>query len=171
MFLEIALDIYVEACTTSGHDTCRGSEGCYTAGLVVGDPAFRSKGRGLESGPTPMDFFIWKMYVLTGALKRWTKTSKGNWYVVEPKEFEGSKDLVFTSITKHVFSQFQKTIRSEFASCTVLTIAHRLNTIMDSTKVMVLDKGQLVEYAPPDQLLQDKNSIFYSMAKDAGLVS
>ncbi|XP_063893502.1 multidrug resistance-associated protein 1 [Helicoverpa armigera] len=64
----------------------------------------------------------------------------------------------------------QKTIRSEFASCTVLTIAHRLNTIMDSTKVMVLDKGQLVEYAPPDQLLQDKNSVFYSMAKDAGLV-
>ncbi|XP_068632707.1 multidrug resistance-associated protein 1 isoform X1 [Battus philenor] len=65
----------------------------------------------------------------------------------------------------------QKTIRSEFASCTVLTIAHRLNTIMDSTRVMVLDKGQLVEYAPPEQLLQDKNSIFYGMAKDAGLVN
>ncbi|CAH0714289.1 unnamed protein product, partial [Brenthis ino] len=65
----------------------------------------------------------------------------------------------------------QKTIRTEFASCTVLTIAHRLNTIMDSTKVMVLDKGQLVEYAPPEQLLQDKNSIFYGMAKDAGLVN
>ncbi|XP_045495079.1 multidrug resistance-associated protein 1 isoform X4 [Colias croceus] len=65
----------------------------------------------------------------------------------------------------------QKTIRSEFASCTVLTIAHRLNTIMDSTRVMVLDKGHLVEYAPPEQLLQDKNSIFYSMAKDAGLVN
>ncbi|XP_075974237.1 multidrug resistance-associated protein 1-like [Anticarsia gemmatalis] len=65
----------------------------------------------------------------------------------------------------------QKTIRSEFAACTVLTIAHRLNTIMDSTKVMVLDKGRLVEFAPPEQLLQDKNSLFYSMAKDAGLVN
>ncbi|XP_063535449.1 multidrug resistance-associated protein 1 [Cydia strobilella] len=65
----------------------------------------------------------------------------------------------------------QKTIRSEFAGCTVLTIAHRLNTIMDSTRVMVLDKGQLVEYAAPDQLLQDRNSVFYGMAKDAGLVS
>ncbi|XP_013177998.1 PREDICTED: multidrug resistance-associated protein 1 isoform X1 [Papilio xuthus] len=65
----------------------------------------------------------------------------------------------------------QKTIRSEFASCTVLTIAHRLNTIMDSTRVMVLDKGQLVEYAPPEQLLQDKTSVFYGMAKDAGLVN
>ncbi|KAL4706567.1 hypothetical protein ACJJTC_015765 [Scirpophaga incertulas] len=65
----------------------------------------------------------------------------------------------------------KKTIRSEFASCTVLTIAHRLNTIMDSTRVMVLDRGQLVEYAPPAQLLQDKNSVFYAMARDAGLVS
>ncbi|XP_013142439.1 PREDICTED: multidrug resistance-associated protein 1 [Papilio polytes] len=65
----------------------------------------------------------------------------------------------------------QKTIRSEFASCTVLTIAHRLNTIMDSTRVMVLDKGQLVEFAPPDQLLQDRTSVFYGMAKDAGLVN
>ncbi|CAB3247544.1 unnamed protein product [Arctia plantaginis] len=65
----------------------------------------------------------------------------------------------------------QKTIRSEFSACTVITIAHRLNTIMDSTKVMVLDKGQLIEYAPPEQLLQNKNSMFYSLAKDGGLVS
>lgn len=65
----------------------------------------------------------------------------------------------------------QKTIRSEFASCTVLTIAHRLNTIMDSTRVMVLDHGQLVEFSSPEELLRDKNSIFYGMAKDAGLVN
>lgn len=49
-------------------------------------------------------------------------------------------------------------------------IAHRLNTIMDSDKVLVLDKGQIAEYAPPSQLLQDKTSAFYSMAKDANLV-
>lgn len=42
---------------------------------------------------------------------------------------------------------------------------------MDSTKVMVLDKGQLMEFAPPQELLQDKNSMFYSLAKDAGLVN
>ncbi|CAB3223734.1 unnamed protein product [Arctia plantaginis] len=65
----------------------------------------------------------------------------------------------------------QKTIRSEFAACTVITIAHRLNTIMDSTKVMVLDKGQLIEYASPKELLQDKNSMFYGLAEDAGLIS
>lgn len=64
----------------------------------------------------------------------------------------------------------QTTIRTEFKECTVLTIAHRLNTIMDSDKVIVLDKGQIVEYAAPNELLQSKSSAFYSMAKDAGLV-
>uniref|UniRef100_A0A1Q3FWR2 ABC-type glutathione-S-conjugate transporter n=2 Tax=Culex tarsalis TaxID=7177 RepID=A0A1Q3FWR2_CULTA len=64
----------------------------------------------------------------------------------------------------------QRTIRTEFKDCTVLTIAHRLNTIMDSDKVIVLDKGQITEYAAPGDLLQNKSSAFYSMAKDAGLV-
>ncbi|XP_049538578.1 multidrug resistance-associated protein 1 isoform X3 [Anopheles darlingi] len=64
----------------------------------------------------------------------------------------------------------QRTIRTEFKDCTVLTIAHRLNTILDSDKVIVLDKGQIVEFAPPNELLQTKSSAFYSMAKDAGLV-
>lgn len=64
----------------------------------------------------------------------------------------------------------QNTIRTEFSDCTVLTIAHRLNTIMDSDKVIVLDKGQIAEFAAPSELLQNKKSAFYSMAKDAGLV-
>uniref|UniRef100_T1GCH9 ABC-type glutathione-S-conjugate transporter n=1 Tax=Megaselia scalaris TaxID=36166 RepID=T1GCH9_MEGSC len=65
----------------------------------------------------------------------------------------------------------QKTIRTEFKECTVLTIAHRLNTIMDSDRVIVLDKGEITEYASPTELLQNKSSAFYSMAKDANLVS
>ena len=63
----------------------------------------------------------------------------------------------------------QRTIRTEFAHCTVLTIAHRLNTIMDYDKIMVLDKGELHEYDSPDNLLSDNSTIFYSLAKDAGL--
>ncbi|XP_037921935.1 multidrug resistance-associated protein 1 isoform X7 [Hermetia illucens] len=63
----------------------------------------------------------------------------------------------------------QKTIRTEFKDCTVLTIAHRLNTIMDSDKVLVLDKGEIAEFDAPTLLLQNKRSAFYSMAKDAGL--
>ncbi|KAK2714884.1 hypothetical protein QYM36_009173 [Artemia franciscana] len=64
----------------------------------------------------------------------------------------------------------QATIRKEFSDCTVITIAHRLNTIMDSTRVMVLDKGQIIEFDSPSVLLANKSSIFYGMAKDANLV-
>ncbi|XP_042224815.1 multidrug resistance-associated protein 1-like isoform X3 [Homarus americanus] len=64
----------------------------------------------------------------------------------------------------------QQTIRREFTDCTVLTIAHRLNTIMDSTRVLVLDRGEVKEFDTPSNLLKDKTSIFYGMAKDAGLV-
>uniref|UniRef100_A0A2K5RIG8 Multidrug resistance-associated protein 1 n=1 Tax=Cebus imitator TaxID=2715852 RepID=A0A2K5RIG8_CEBIM len=63
----------------------------------------------------------------------------------------------------------QSTIRTQFEGCTVLTIAHRLNTIMDYTRVIVLDKGEIQEYGAPSDLLQQRG-LFYSMAKDAGLV-
>ncbi|XP_065205456.1 multidrug resistance-associated protein 1-like isoform X2 [Planococcus citri] len=64
----------------------------------------------------------------------------------------------------------QSTIRKEFADCTVLTIAHRLNTIMDYDKIIVLDNGYVVEYDSPHVLLESKNSVFYGMAVDAGLL-
>lgn len=63
----------------------------------------------------------------------------------------------------------QSTIRKEFAHCTVLTIAHRLNTILDSSRVMVLDSGKIVEFDSPNALLNKENGHFYSMAKDAGI--
>uniref|UniRef100_A0A8C8J884 Uncharacterized protein n=1 Tax=Oncorhynchus tshawytscha TaxID=74940 RepID=A0A8C8J884_ONCTS len=62
----------------------------------------------------------------------------------------------------------QSTIRTQFEDCTVFTIAHRLNTIMDYTRVLVLDKGQVAEFDTPSKLLS-KRGIFYGMAKDAGL--
>ncbi len=64
----------------------------------------------------------------------------------------------------------QTTIRSEFSRCTVLTIAHRLHTIMDSDRVLVLNEGRVAEFSSPDNLLKDDRTIFYSLAKDAGLV-
>ncbi|NWY09759.1 MRP2 protein, partial [Aphelocoma coerulescens] len=62
----------------------------------------------------------------------------------------------------------QTTIRREFADCTVLTIAHRLHTIMDSNRVMVLQAGQIVEFDSPEELLM-KQGIFSMMAKDSGI--
>ena len=48
----------------------------------------------------------------------------------------------------------QATIRKEFAESSVLTIAHRLNTIMDYDRIMVLDKGELREFDKPNELLK-----------------
>ncbi|XP_037664364.1 canalicular multispecific organic anion transporter 2 isoform X2 [Choloepus didactylus] len=62
----------------------------------------------------------------------------------------------------------QATIRTQFETCTVLTIAHRLNTIMDYTRVLVLDKGTVAEFDSPSNLIAARG-IFYGMARDAGL--
>ena len=65
----------------------------------------------------------------------------------------------------------QATIRTEFADSTILTIAHRINTIMDSDKVVVMDEGKVMECDSPQNLLMNENSVFYSMAKEAGVMS
>ncbi|XP_054155693.1 multidrug resistance-associated protein 1-like [Oppia nitens] len=64
----------------------------------------------------------------------------------------------------------QQTIRQSFKSCTVLTIAHRINTILDYDRVLVLSDGRVAEFDSPDKLLDDRTTIFYSLAKDAGVI-
>lgn len=60
----------------------------------------------------------------------------------------------------------QRSIRVEFADCTCLTIAHRLNTIMDSTKVLVLDQGRVAEYDTPSKLLANPTSMFSELVNN-----
>ena len=60
----------------------------------------------------------------------------------------------------------QRLINDRFEECTVITIAHRLNTIINSDKVLVLEKGEVVEYDEPNKLLENKASIFYSYVKN-----
>ncbi|EDO43433.1 predicted protein, partial [Nematostella vectensis] len=84
-----------------------------------------------------------------------------------------SKVLVLDEATAAVDLEtdelIQNTIRTEFADRTVLTIAHRLNTIMDYTRIMVLDEGSILEFDTPSALLAQKG-VFHEMAKDAGLI-
>uniref|UniRef100_A0A3Q3RY77 ABC-type glutathione-S-conjugate transporter n=1 Tax=Mastacembelus armatus TaxID=205130 RepID=A0A3Q3RY77_9TELE len=63
----------------------------------------------------------------------------------------------------------QSTIRTQFEDCTVLTIAHRLNTIMDYTRVIVMDRGNISEMDSPANLIAQRGQ-FYRMCREAGLV-
>ncbi|XP_067669590.1 ATP-binding cassette sub-family C member 4-like isoform X2 [Haliotis asinina] len=62
----------------------------------------------------------------------------------------------------------QATIRDKFRQCTVLTIAHRLHTIMDSDRVLVLDEGKIIDFDEPHLLLEKGEGHFYQMVQQTG---
>ncbi|XP_013144481.1 PREDICTED: probable multidrug resistance-associated protein lethal(2)03659 [Papilio polytes] len=82
----------------------------------------------------------------------------------------GNRILVLDEATANVDPKtdefIQRTIRKKFADCTVLTVAHRLNTIMDSDRVMVMDAGRLVEFDHPYHLLNNPNGYFTKMVQE-----
>lgn len=82
-----------------------------------------------------------------------------------------TKILVLDEATSNVDNGtdqlIQSTIRSAFQHCTVLTIAHRLHTIIDSDRIMVLDAGRLVEFDAPQTLLKNPESVFSKLVAEA----
>ena len=84
-----------------------------------------------------------------------TKTNKKNKTNV--------KYIATSSIDKHTDRLIQELIRKEFQDKTVLCIAHRLETIMDYDRIMVLQSGHIAEFDKPENLLKIPNGLFASM--------
>lgn len=86
-----------------------------------------------------------------------------------------NKILILDEATANVDPQtdifIQNTIRNKFRMCTVLTIAHRLNTVMDSDKVLVMDAGAMVEFDHPHNLLKNKNGFLSKMVEQTGPIN
>ncbi|KAG8041564.1 hypothetical protein G9C98_002857 [Cotesia typhae] len=81
--------------------------------------------------------------------------------------------LVLDEATANIDSRtdalIQRAIRSKFADCTVITIAHRLNTIINSNRILVMDNGCAAEFDTPYKLLIEKpDSIFAKMVEQTG---
>ncbi|XP_061222661.1 multidrug resistance-associated protein 1-like isoform X2 [Neopsephotus bourkii] len=77
-------------------------------------------------------------------------------------------DEATASVDMETDNLVQSTIKREFHNCTILTIAHRLHTVMDSERVLVLDTGRILEYDTPHNLLQQKGA-FSEMVAEAGI--
>uniref|UniRef100_A0A1E1XAH8 Putative abc transporter n=1 Tax=Amblyomma aureolatum TaxID=187763 RepID=A0A1E1XAH8_9ACAR len=83
-----------------------------------------------------------------------------------------NKILVMDEATANVDPRtdalIQTTIRENFKNCTVITIAHRLHTIMDSDRVIVLDAGRILEFDEPYELMKSEASHFTGMVQHTG---
>ncbi|EMD49138.1 ATP-binding cassette, putative [Entamoeba histolytica KU27] len=83
-----------------------------------------------------------------------------------------SKILIMDEATANIDIQTDKTIqemvRKNFNECTVITVAHRLQSIMDANKVFVFDKGELVENDSPSHLIDNENTIFNHLVQQSG---
>ncbi|KAI7827693.1 hypothetical protein BC939DRAFT_87437 [Gamsiella multidivaricata] len=83
-----------------------------------------------------------------------------------------SRILVLDEATSAVDLQtdllIQETIKKNFANCTILMIAHRLNTIIECDKILVMEDGRVVEFEHPTKLIENKDGYFHSLVSQSG---
>ncbi|KAL3283457.1 hypothetical protein HHI36_006601 [Cryptolaemus montrouzieri] len=83
-----------------------------------------------------------------------------------------NKIVILDEATANVDSEtdvaIQKTMKKQFSDCTVLTVAHRLSTVINSDKILVIDAGELVEIGHPYVLMNNTGGKFYSMVAQTG---
>lgn len=78
-------------------------------------------------------------------------------------------DEATANIDLETDEQIQISLRENFKNNTLITIAHRINTIIDYDRIIVMDSGRIAEFDTPRALLADEDSIFYSLASEAGV--
>ncbi|VVC94182.1 unnamed protein product [Leptidea sinapis] len=80
-------------------------------------------------------------------------------------------DEATANVDPNTDALIQKSIRKHFAQCTVITVAHRLHTVADADRVVVMEAGQIVESGHPHDLLQKEEGYFTKMVKQLGPAS
>lgn len=77
-------------------------------------------------------------------------------------------DEATSSVDFETDSAIQRTIRTAFPGCTILTIAHRLNTIIDSDRIICMDGGHVAEFDTPAALLSNNETMFSRLVDELG---
>lgn len=77
-------------------------------------------------------------------------------------------DEATASVDFETDKAIQKTISTEFADSTILCIAHRLHTVIEYDRILVLDQGEIIEFDSPLTLINNSESAFYKMCRNSG---
>ncbi|GMF39011.1 unnamed protein product [[Candida] boidinii] len=78
-------------------------------------------------------------------------------------------DEATSSVDYETDFKIQETIKNEFSHCTILCIAHRLKTILNYDRILVLDKGEVSEFDTPINLFNSENGIFKQMCEKSNI--